>query len=539
MIKFKPMASFCGKVLLVLMILGMHIAVEAQNAKEFDSKYLEAKQLLSGLKYIKAMEAFKPLMSVHKNNHHAAEACYFFANAAYKVKDYSAVLIGVTNLQTIAPNWGNIDDAHLLLAATYFAKNKYSLALGSLVKITNQAVAKEALHLESQYVHALLNTDTLLVLHSLFPNDALVTNLYRGYVSAKQQKEKNKQFVIATVLPFNLKGMKVEAINRDNQYVLDLYQGMKMAVSTLETKGVSIDLRAYDADKDSVRLLALLNKPEFKSIDLLIGPIYNQQVGAAARHMAKFNVAVVNPLSDNIKAIQKTKNALLFKASQQTQAIKTAEFAYEKFENKTTLVIYGKSPRDTAFAKTFKDTYTALGGNVFIYKQVDRFNSTNLTQLLGKDTLLNAGCVVVCHSEQMVASNIVTAVAIHNTNTPVITYYDWLDYTSINFDQFEKYNFHFVYPGYIDFEKESVQQFKTKYLDNAHIFPSEYAFWGYDLMMYYGTLLQKYGPEFYSKLAEIPAIDGTLIEDHWYGNHQDNQLFPMLKFEKSKLVQVR
>jgi ABC-type branched-subunit amino acid transport system substrate-binding protein len=539
MIKLKPMANYCCKVLIVLMTLGMHVVVEAQNVKEFDSKYLEAKQLLSGLKYIKAMEAFKPLMLGHKNNHHAAEACYFFANAAYKVKDYSAVKIGVTNLQTIAPNWANMDDAHLLLAATYFAKNNYSLALGSISKITNQAVVKEALNLESQYIHALLNTDTLLVLHNLFPNDALVTNLYGAYVTVKQQKEKNKQFVIATVLPFNLKGIKVEAINRDNQYVLDLYQGMKMAVATLETKGVSIDLRAYEADKDSVRLLALLNKPEFKSIDLLIGPIYNQQVSVAARQMAKSKVAVVNPLSDNIKALQKNKNALLFKASQQTQAIKTAEFAYKNFENKTTLVIYGKSPRDTAFAKSFKDKYTELGGNVFIYKQVDKFNSTNLTQLLGKDTLLNAGCVLVCHSEQMVASNIVTAVAIHNTNTPVITYYDWLDYTSINFEQFEKYNFHFISPGYVDFEKESVRQFKTKYLENVHIFPSEYAFWGYDLMMYYGTLLQKYGPDFYTKLEGIPEIDGALIEDHLYGNNQDNQLFPILKFEKSKLVQVR
>ena len=43
----------------------------------------------------------------------------------------------------------------------------------------------------------------------------------------------------------------------------------------------------------------------------------------------------------------------------------------------------------------------------------------------------------------------------------------------------------------------------------------------------------------YKKLTEIPEIDGTLIEDHFYGSNQDNQLFSIFKFEKSKLIPLR
>jgi ABC-type branched-subunit amino acid transport system substrate-binding protein len=526
-------------ILVVLFSLLMNVGISAQSTKEFDAKYLAAKQYLNSGKYILAMDAFKALMVPHKNNKYATHASYFFANASYQVKDYDAVLRGIANLQQLDPNWVNMDDAYLLLAASHFPKNRYTLAFTAISKIVNPDVLKEAQNLESQYVHSLLSVDTLVLLHEKFPNDVLLSTVYNQYLASKKQSDKPKKFVVATVLPFNNGSIKLESPNRDNQFVLDYYQGMKMAVTTLASKGVDIDLRAYDVDKDTLRLKSLLAKPEFKSVDLVVGPIFNPQVPIAARLLEKNKIAVVNPLSDNIKAVQKYKNALLFKSSQYTQAVQTAEFAYKTFESKTVLVIYGKSSRDTSFARVFKDKYKALGGNVFIFKQVDKFNSTNLTQLLGKDTLLNAGCVLVCHSEQMVASNIVTAVAIHNTKTPIITYYDWLDYTSINFDQFEQYNFHFIYPGYVDFEHSGVKFFSSNYLNQVNLFPSEYAFWGYDLMMYYGTLLQKYGPEFYTKLNEIPEIDGTLIEDHYYGNGQDNQLFSIVKFEKSKLIQVR
>lgn len=535
----KSKLKYFNKAVFLLFALCISFGVYAQSSKDFDAKYLVAKQLLNSAKYIPAMEAFKPLMVVHKNNKNSVNACYFFANAAFYVKDYDAVLRGVKELQLQDPLWSKMDEANLLLIASHLAKNRYTQALNLSNKITNQSILKEVQNVQSQYIHSLLNVDTLLSLHTQFPNDLLINKLYGDYVLLKKKNENPDKFVVATVLPFSLNNLKLEASNRENQYVLDLYQGMKLAVDALISKGVKIDLRAYDIDKDTVKLLSLLNKPEFKSVDLLIGPIFNSQIATAAKTVSKLKIAVINPLSDNIKAVSKNNNALLFKSSLHTQAIKSAEFAYKNFEIKTALIIYGKSTRDTSFARVFSDKYKELGGKVFIYKQVDRFNSTNLTSLLGKDTLLNAGFVLACHSEQMVASNILTAVAIHNTKTPVITYSDWLDYTSINFDQFEKHNFYFVYPGFIDFENAGVQKFKNKYLETINVYPSEYAYWGYDLMMYYGILLKKFGPEFYTKLTEIPEIDGTLIEDHFYGSNQDNQLFSIFKFEKSKLIPLR
>lgn len=534
----KSMLTYLSKIFLILMLIASPFGVFSQSVKEFDAKYTEAKNLLNNAKYLKAMEAFKPLMVTHKNNMHTAYSCYFFANAAFKMKDYTAVFKGIETLQKADPNWPEMDDANLLIAASHLSKNNYSSALAALEKISKPAVAVEAINLEAKYINTSLSQDTLLALHAKFPNDSIVTKLYSEYLLAKKLKETAYKFTIATLLPFNLKTINIGTVNRENQYVLDMYEGMRMATADLAKKGIVIDLRAYDTDKDTVRLLYTLGKPEFKTTDLVIGPIFNQQVNIAARQMEKHKVAVVNPLSDNIKAVQKNKNALLFKASRNTQATKTAEFAYNTFENKTALVIYSNSPNDTLFARIFKEKYTALGGKVFIYKKVDSHNSTNLTELLGKDTLANAGFVLVCHGEEMVASNIVTAVAIHNTNTPVITYYDWLDYTFINFDQFEKHNFHFIYPGYVNFENENVVKFRAAYLEKINVFPSEYAYWGYDLMVYYGTVLQQYGKEFYTKLPEIPEMEGTLIEHHLYGNHQDNQLFPILKFENSKLVQV-
>lgn len=537
----KSIVSYIIKILLVFVILLSQVELQAQSVKDFDKNFAKAKELYDQGKFLPAMEAFKPLMLTNKSNKNQFDAHYYFSLSAYQVKDYSAVIKTVNNLYDLAPNFTKIDELSQILSKVYFEKGYFSLAVNTNQKITNTTIFSQALESEKLFVNKSLNIDTLKTLYAKFPKDPQVTLVYNEYLAVQAQKAKAKNannFKIAGVFPFNVNAIKYDAINRDNQFVLDLYQGMKMGVEALATKGINVELTAYDIDKDTIRLKSTFSSNEFKNTNLVVGPIFNSQMPIAAKILAKNNIAVVNPLSDNLKALNKNKNALLFKSSQYTQALKTAEFIYQNFENKTTLVVYGKSSRDTAFARVFRDKYKELGGNVFIYKQVDKFNSTNLTKLLGKDTLLNASSLVVFNSEQMVASNVVTAVAIHNTNTPVFTYSDWLDFTNINFDQYEKYNFHFMYPGYVDFENEAAKAFKSQYLEKVNLFPSEYAYWGYELMLYYGNLLQKYGSEFYTKLSEIPVMEGNVIENHFYGLGQDNQVVPIVKFEKSKLVRV-
>ena len=521
----------------VIFLLAFIASINAQSSKDFDAKYLAAKQLLNKSQYLQAMELFKPLLVAHKNNKHQAEAKYFFANAAIKVKDYNAVFAISTTFFAEHSTWYGIDDFRYLYEIALFAKSNFTGALLQDAALKDESLKKQSNILQSQYLNSSLTIDTLLALNQKFADNTFIKNLLENEQKRAKKAAKVGKFKVAILLPFDINNLKTSAVNkRENQYALDFYLGFKEGFQNLTTN--NIEYFAYDCGKDSIQLKNLLKLPELKSMDLLVGPVFGSLTGIASNFAKENKILFVNPLSDNLKTVQNKPNSFLYRASIQTIAEQTALYAYNKFDLKKGILFYSKATSDTAFANSFARKYFALGGS-FEYKQrTDSYNSLQFPKLLGKDTLANAGFVMVCSGEQMVATNLITALAMRNTGTPVLASSDWLAYNSLDFEQFEKYNFYFYYPEFVDFSNENVKKFKATYLKNHNILPSNFAFIGYDLIQYYSTLLDKYGRELPNNISEIPTTNGTLLEQHFYGKNKDNQIFPILKFENSKLVQV-
>ena len=55
-----------------------------------------------------------------------------------------------------------------------------------------------------------------------------------------------------------------------NQSVLDLYEGMKQAVDTLEKQGVKLSLRAYDTEWKVDKIKSILNTDELKKSEVTL-----------------------------------------------------------------------------------------------------------------------------------------------------------------------------------------------------------------------------------------------------------------------------
>ena len=60
-----------------------------------------------------------------------------------------------------------------------------------------------------------------------------------------------------------------------NKFIMDLYNGMRIAINHLDSLGVNIKLYPYDTKRDPNVVKDILKSSSFNKMDLIIGPLYN------------------------------------------------------------------------------------------------------------------------------------------------------------------------------------------------------------------------------------------------------------------------
>lgn len=100
---------------------------------------------------------------------------------------------------------------------------------------------------------------------------------------------------------------------------INFVEGAMMAVDSLRKAGLNISLKVYDVDKSLTKTTKVLQNPELKGVDLIIGPFYSQSFSQVALYAANFGIPIVNPLSYREQILKEFKTAIKIKPSVETQ----------------------------------------------------------------------------------------------------------------------------------------------------------------------------------------------------------------------------
>jgi hypothetical protein len=104
---------------------------------------------------------------------------------------------------------------------------------------------------------------------------------------------KKDRYAVSLLLPFLANTLEPSPVKKRNQYVLDLYVGMKMAADTLSKQGVYLDLHAYDTERGVESTKRLLGMDEIKSTDLLVGPLFQDQSKVVLEFSEKNKICMI------------------------------------------------------------------------------------------------------------------------------------------------------------------------------------------------------------------------------------------------------
>ncbi len=386
-----------------------------------------------------------------------------------------------------------------------------------------------------------------------------------GNLFQKRASVLKSTYNIAVLFPFQLNEIDAKVSKRSNQYVLDFYEGIRMAVDSLRAKGVKVNVYPYDTEKEVSIINSIISLPEMKGMDMIIGPVFPVQIPLVTEFCKKNSIINISPFSANSKIIENNEFSFLFQPTLELQAGSAARYALENFKfdssyvynysapryiprykekemtegKKKVIIFFGSELRDSLLAVRHKDSCIANALEVIHMEKITRDRVGLLRTILG-DTIKLGRCnhVMASTSDEVVAANIMSLMEISRQTTPLITRSDWLAFNLISFEQFEKRNVFFIHTDYYDYSNPMYRDFKSTWISRTHIYPSIHSLQGYELMMYFGQALSQYGTYFKNNLDAVGFTKGIIFQGFDFSNSYSNKYVPLTRFKDKYLMLV-
>lgn len=560
-------------VLVLCLSAGMITAASAQI--NFNQQYFNGKELYRAGKYNLAMETFKPLIPYDQNNRFSEYAAFYYALSAYNL-NYKAVAKDMLNqVKTTHPKWDKMNEVNYWLGKIFLDNKDYFQALRILAFIDDRKMQEDVDALKAQYIPAVTDVETLRMMLEEYPKEELVVKtLAAALAKAPADKEYRAQletvidqyhltrtdyipdapktfykdkYSVSLLMPFMTSTLEPSLSRKRSQIVLDLYEGMKLAIDTLARQNIQISLRAYDTERNPGKIRQILDTEELKNTDLVVGPFFQDENKVIQDFSNANRINVFNPVSNLSDVIGTNPYAYLFQPSFETLGKKSADFISTNVRRKNCMVFYGSTRIDSVLMANFIQRAGEKGIRIKAVHKINR-GDARIMDILAKPTEYDEfkypkqftlpkdslGSIFVASDDALIYAKVAGGVETRGDSVTVVGSEKWLDETAIDLERYQSLGIVLHSPNFTAPGNANYKAFVRKFIKTHARIPSNAAKLGYEFMLFIGHQLKDNGVYFQDGLSKATNIPGYLTEGFNYGPAHDNQLVPFIRFKNGQ-----
>lgn len=576
-----------GRVILLVVIVNCQISsVNGAFAQtDYKQQYAISKKLYADGKYNLAMESFKKLIPYDQHNPYREYASFYYALSAYH-QNFKAVAKDMFGqIKTLYPGWEKLDEVNIWMAKIHFDNKDYFQGLKLLHELKDEKTKKEVSEFKKQAISSVVDIETLRMMLENYPQDEVIGeklarelsknqtqledqallesliskfNLKKAdYINEAPKTIHKDEYTISVLFPFVVNTIDVSLSRKRNQFVLDLYEGMKLAVDTLAKQGIQINLRAYDTERNPERIKSLLLMRELKSSDMIVGPLYSEENPMAQEFSQVNQINLFNPISNNYELVKNNFYGFLFQPAYETIGSQSAEYLASVKQNKKCMVFYGESKRDSTLAANFVAKAQQSGLKILRAEKVTKETSRKILEILATPTELDEfkypkqftlpkdslGSVFVASDDPLIYTKVISCVETRKDSVTIVGSENWLDQAAVDYSKYETLRIVLFAPNFSADSNPAYLAFQRKFIKvhgrNSSASPySNYAKMGYDFMLFAGNALDKHGVYFQDAISENKQIPGYLTGGYDFATSRTNLYVPFIEFRNGKLSEI-
>ena len=596
----------------IILFLAMCMSSSAQN---FSSLFKEGKAYFDKEQYALAMTKFASITSGNDNSDVVRYASYYYAVSAYESGDANLAKNMFLQVQQKFPQWDVQPEVNFWLAFLTANEGDAERTFSYLKDIPSNVKVEEVESLKTTVVQSLSDINQLRNLLQLHPSDEIIASrlvevildqdvsdqdidllneLQDSFdlnlnlsIEGIDSSPKKAIYNVGLFLPFNYRDDSVSLVRLESNWAVRMQRGVRLAIDKLKEEATYINLITIDTQDRHARLGDILRTGQYDDLDLIIGPVTRGAVQTVTAFAKEKKINLVNPLSSNSEILTDNPYAFLYNPSNETIAMKAAEYAIAHFRHNKNVAVFYSGFGDKPRADLYKELIEKDSFNVTIFEGIRPQESVKIQQMftdeeeVEKDSLVvqmmldemdslreaeiedweiynerdfyedsliirpdSIGHIFVASDISSHAASAMSGIESREDTIYFITSSKLLNAeTSLSFDQLERLDAVMIGANYIDYTTPEVEEFRTKYIDtylNSPIREERLgdAYLGYDIMVTYGRLLEKYGKYFQVGLKRKRFIDGELTDRFSYQFSNDNRYVPVLKYKDTRVIKV-
>jgi len=417
--------------------------------------------------------------------------------------------------------------------------------------------------------------------------------------------DKTTIFKIALMIPLSLE--EADSLNKD-QFLLtqqkhfipfrfiQFYEGALVALDSLINQGMQVEMYIYDVDKNLTKTAKVLQRNELRSMNLIIGPFYNNSFNQVALFAGNFNIPIVNPLSYRDAIVNNYSTVIKVTPSNLSQKpmIKTfiQNFASDskvflitqtsyidadnvieinngiisviepqvKISNQNLLSLsYSVAQRDTLYDATTTPPPFVMEG-IDIYPEIlensisdSSYINNNLTRIyyatdslhpfLDNASPLRNNLVILYGNKKSFILDVLNRLnqSRDTFEIQLVGMPNWDRISNLSNIKMNNLNLSYFSSKYIDYNNITTQDFIYKFRNRFYAEPNDYAFSGFDITYYFLNALFHLGNNFTDCLEFFPM---DMIKTNFRfnrisnTNNFENDYWNMLKLSNMSLLKI-
>ncbi len=285
---------------------------------------------------------------------------------------------------------------------------------------------------------------------------------------------------------------------------LEFYEGAMLAVDSLSKRGVKATVYAYDVPDDAT-LTNLLTTTILKNADIIIGPFHGKRFEMVASFAKENKIVCVSPVLKKSDIAQNNPYVIKVLSSNEIEIREMGSFIGRWNCKKNIIVMYSGN-EDSLLIEKLKEGIVSRCDSAKVHYLNTKGRGVKLV-----DSLIQPGVeniVMAFSHDESYVSRLVLLLEKKNAKQRVVTLFgldEWQDFENIEVEYFQNLNLHLPVDLFVDYSKPEVKNFLSKFRERYLAEPGKYGYLGYDVMMYYIQMIQKFGNDFYLHPETIHA----------------------------------
>ena len=345
--------------------------------------------------------------------------------------------------------------------------------------------------------------------------------------TATFHKAKKTSYNIGLFLPFKLNESESIIIDdlvrakasfpQTQSLALDFYIGFKKAIDSLVSKDFDVNINIYDTDdRDSAKIEAICRSVDFKSQDVIFGPLYSSVFKIVSKYAKVNHIPIISPVIQHNKILFDNPMVSKITPSVYTLIENLADYSLDSLSD-TRMILVNATTKDQAYNKSFKNQYNQ---GLINHKRSLKDSIIEVKGLAGVKGAYVAGKknVVVLFTNNLVyLQDFITQLSIYADKKDILLmgFSSVANIDNLDQDYLNLLNFHFAETNHINLKDSVTRQLAKDYQEFYIADPSESYFEGHDVAMYYLYHLKTIGPDFFLNLDK----------NNWSGIFTDYKFF--------------